>query len=374
MYILSIDTSCDDTSVAISNDLNIIANVFWSKIKTHEKWGGVVPNEAKRQHEEFLPHAVDECLKEANRKLDDSFGLTKIDYFAVTYGPGLAVALEPGIKIAKELSRKYNKPLVAVNHMAGHIYAVLARDENNIPLSDLAEFEFPLLALTISGGHTDLIFMKDDLDFKVIGTKLDDALGECIDKVGRILGLPFPAGKYLEEIAIKGNPKSYKLPRPMSGSQDLNFSYSGLKTSVLYMIRKYVEQKHGIKLDDKLKITDLSSYLDESEIQNFASSFQIAAFESLNIKIRLALSKYKVKSLVVGGGVIANQTLRLLIDNICREFKTNFYYPKPFYLCTDNAAMIAIAAFYYIKNNKNVYNYNELDKIDRVPGLSIEKL
>lgn len=365
MKILSIDTSCDDTSVAISENKNILANVFWSKMKLHTKWGGVVPNEAKRQHEEFLEPAINQVLEDSRLKITD------IDYFAVTYGPGLAVALEAGIKKAKELAIKYNKPLVAVDHMVGHIYANLAHDEKSSPLSNLDDFEFPLIALTISGGHTELVLMESHLNFKIIGSKIDDALGECIDKVGRILGMPFPAGKYIEEAAEKGNRNICKFPIPMLKSDNFNFSYSGLKTAVLYKVRDHILKAHNIKLDQTIKITNFSSYLDKEDINNFAASFQYSAFEEIVSKVEKALIQYNPKMFIVGGGVIANKTLRLLLEEICKKYNTPLYYPLPFWLCTDNAAMIAIAAYYYITNNVGIYSNSKLDLVDRIPGLKI---
>lgn len=375
MKILAIDTSCDDTSVAISENLNILSNVFWSKMKLHSDWGGVVPHEAKRQHDEFLDPAIKKALSDASvilaRSESKPLTLKEIDYFAVTYGPGLAVALESGIKKAKELAIKYNKPLIAVDHMVGHIYANLAHDENSIPLSNLKDFEFPLLALTISGGHTDLVLMDNHLNFSIVGTKIDDAIGECIDKVGRILGFGFPAGKEVDEAASKGNSKAFKLPVPMANSDDLNFSYSGLKTAVLYKVRDFAKDAQNTEFDQKIKIIDYSKYLSEQNINDFAASFLHAAFEEVKIKVKLAIEKHNPKMLVVGGGVIASKNLRIILESVCKSYNMPLYYPVPFWLCTDNAAMIAIAANFYIKNNFNIYTGDNINLIDRVPNLKI---
>lgn len=362
MKILAIDTSCDDTSVAISDGLNILANVFWSKMKLHSDWGGVVPIEAKRQHEQFLDPAIQECLKQANLKLE------QIDYIAITYGPGLAIALEAGITKAKELSKTYNKKIVAVNHMIGHVYSVLARDNEGNPISDLHDFEFPLLALTISGGHTDMYLMTDHLKFQNIGQTLDDSVGEAIDKVGRMLGMGFPAGAKIEESAKKGDASKFKFPRPLSDSMDLNWSFSGLKTAVLYQVRKIVgDYSHKPQKGD-FKLEDASDMLDENTIYDISASFQQAAIDSLLIKVEKALKNHKPKMLVVGGGVIANKTLRDQLDTLTKKYSTPLFFPKPIWLCTDNASMIAVAGYFYAKENRFVKN---LDELDRVPALTI---
>lgn len=364
MKILAIDTSCDDTSVAISEDLKIISNVFWSKIKTHEKWGGVVPNEAKRQHEEFLDPAIEEALNQAKLEMKD------IELIAVTFGPGLAVALEAGVRKAKELAQNYNIPLVPINHMIGHIYSNLSRDKNNISFSGLNEFKFPLFALTISGGHTDLYIMKDHFKFDHLAYTLDDAIGESFDKVGRLLGLGFPAGSKIEQLALEGDSTKYIFPKPMSNTPELKWSYSGLKTAVLYEVKKlqgeYITKpgKHVYKMEDE------SSNLSHNQIADLAASFQKAAIEALLIKIRLAFKIYPdVKTLVIGGGVIANTTLRNQLQELCEEVKVDLYYPKPMWLCTDNAAMIATAAYYNFKHGKVPDNF---DSIERIPNLGIQ--
>ncbi len=363
MKILAIDTSCDDTSVAISEDLRILANVFWSKIKTHEKWGGVVPNEAKRQHEEFLDPAIEESLNQSALKLEE------IDAIAVTYGPGLAVALEAGVKKAKELASNYKKPLIPVNHMIGHIYSNLSRDINNNSLSGLTEFKFPLFALTISGGHTDLYLMKNHFEFEHLAYTLDDAIGESFDKVGRLLGLGFPAGAKIELLAQAGDPNRYAFPRPMSNSQEFRWSYSGLKTAVLYEVKKIQGEYHSKPGKNVYKLEDESSKLTEKETVDLAASFQQAAIETLLNKIEMAYKKYSdVKTIVIGGGVIANTTLRDQLKNLSDNYGVEIYYPKPMWLCTDNAAMIATAAHFYFDYGLVEKN---IDSLQRVPGLSI---
>ena len=362
MRILAIDTSCDDTSVAISDDLNILANVFWSKMKLHSKWGGVVPAEARRQHKEFLGPAIDEVCKQAK------LSLNKIDIFAVTQGPGLAIALEAGIAKAKELANEHKKPLIAVNHMIGHIYSNLTQDSNGKPYAGLDKFEFPLLALTISGGHTDLYLMKGHLEFEHLGQTLDDAVGEAFDKIGRMLGMGFPAGAEIEKSAQEGNPSTFQFPRPLSNSQDYNWSYSGLKTAVLYEVQKIIGDYKVKQGKGQFKFIDISDKLDKETINDIAASFQEAAIESLLIKVKRAVEAYKPKMFVVGGGVIANTTLRRSLEDTLFLTNTPLYYPKPIWLCTDNAAMIATAAYFYAKENKFVKNSRELD---RIPNLKI---
>jgi|LakMenEpi03Aug12_release.lakeMendotaPanAssembly.Ray.scaffolds.fasta_scaffold00232_72 N6-L-threonylcarbamoyladenine synthase len=368
MKILAIDTSCDDTSVAISDNRKILSNVFWSKLKVHNDWGGVVPSEAKRQHEEFLEPAIETALKEASLDIKD------IDAIAVTYGPGLAIALEAGIKKAKDLAIKYDKKLIAVNHMIGHIYASLAEDSNGESLSSpnsIPDFEFPALALTISGGHTDLYLMKDHLDFEHIGRTLDDAVGESFDKVGRMLGMGFPAGAKIEAAAKNGNEKTFNFPRPLSNTNDFNWSYSGLKTAVLYEIKKLLGEYEAKPEKNKFKLEDISNKLTEDQVNNIAAAFQAAASDSLIIKIKKAIeANHQIKMIIVGGGVIANQNIRNKIEHIANQYNIKLTYPKPMWLCTDNASMIAIAAYYYAQKNLFIENEN-INQLDRIPNLEI---
>lgn len=365
MKILAIDTSCDDTSVALSEDRKILANEFWSKLKLHSDWGGVVPNEAKRQHSEFLPKVIDKVLTDAGIKIED------IDAVAVTYGPGLAIALEPGIAKAKEIAEKYDKPLIAVNHMIGHVYANLAQDFEGNTLSLVEDFEFPALALTASGGHTDLYLMGKHLDFKHIGETLDDAIGESFDKVGRLLGMGFPAGAAIEKAASKGNSEAFNFPRPLSNTDDYNWSFSGLKTAVLYQVKKLTGEYHSKPEKGTYKLANTGDELTESQINDVAAAFQAAAFDSLIIKLKKAIKNYKPKTLIIGGGVIANSTLRSKLEKLALENDIQLTYPTPMWLCTDNAAMIAIAAYYMTQILEDKAYHNNLDTLDRVPNLEI---
>jgi len=361
MIILAIDTSCDDTSVAISSDRKILANVFWSKIKLHSDWGGVVPSEAKRQHEEFLEPAIAQALKDANITLEE------VDYFAVTYGPGLAIALEPGLQKAKDLAIKYNKPLIPVNHMIGHIYSSLAYDHDGNKCGAYEDFVFPALALTISGGHTDLYLMTEHMKFEHIGFTLDDAIGEAFDKVGRLLGMGFPAGYKIELAAKNGDPKRFTLPIPLKDTHDFNWSYSGLKTAVLYELAKLSDDYHPGQQKGVLKFNDTSNNLKQKDIEDMSASFQDAAIKALLNKVNKAITKHKPKMLIVGGGVIANQHLRTGLTELCKKHEIKLNYPTPMWLCTDNAAMIAIAGYYSGFDLKAT----EINTIDRAPSLSI---
>lgn len=365
MKILAIDTSCDDTSVAISEDRKILANEFWSKLKVHKEFGGVVPIEAKRQHEEFLPLVIEKALQDAGISIQD------LDAIAVTYGPGLAIALEPGIAKAKEIADKYQKPLIAVNHMIGHIYANLAQDMEEKTLSLIDEFKFPALALTISGGHTDLYLMENHFKFKLIGQTLDDSIGEAFDKVGRTLGFGFPAGRAIEERSTQGNDSAFIFPRPLAHSNDYNWSYSGLKTAVLYQIKKLTGEYHAKPGKGTYKMEDLAAQLSGQQINDIAASFQKAAVNSLVSKVKKAVQELNPKMLIVGGGVIANTMIRTELEKVSVENGIQITYPKPMWLCTDNAAMIAIAAYYMTQSLEDKAYHNDLDTLDRVPNLEI---
>ncbi|OGC52421.1 tRNA (adenosine(37)-N6)-threonylcarbamoyltransferase complex transferase subunit TsaD [candidate division WWE3 bacterium RIFCSPLOWO2_01_FULL_39_13] len=362
MKILAIDTSCDDTSVAVSENLSIKSNVFWSKIKEYAKWQGVMPLEAKRQHEEFLPAATEECFNTAKLSCSD------VDAVAVTQGPGLAIALEAGISCAKNISQKYKIPLIAVNHMAGHIYSCLARDENNKPFSGIEDFEFPLIALTVSGGHTDLYLMTDHLKFSHIGETIDDAVGESFDKVGRMLGMEYPAGPKIELSAKLGDKMRYKFPRPLMDQDNFNFSFSGLKTAVLYQILSILGKYKSKPGKKAFKVDDLSQNLSTDTINDLAASFQQAAIDCLVERSEKAVKKYKPKMFIVGGGVIANSALREQVENMAERNRIPLYYPKPLWLCTDNAAMIAAVAYFYAQKRDFV---KSPQAIDRIPNLAI---
>lgn len=313
IYILAIESSCDETSIAIvKNGVEVITNIVSSQINVHELFGGVVPEIASRMHIENITIVLDQALKTSGMSMDD------INAIAVTYGPGLIGSLLVGLQAAKTLSFIYNKPLVPVHHIAGHIYA------NNIGKA----MNFPLISLVVSGGHTELVLMKENYSFEYIGGTLDDAVGECYDKVARVIGLAYPGGPKLDALAHTGI-DSYNLPLPLD-DDSYNFSFSGLKSSVINL--KHNEEQRGNKINDA----------------NLAASFQNRVIKILTKKTMKALKKYNVDNLIIAGGVSANKGLRDEFKKLCDENNINLSIPDLKY-CTDNAAMIGAAGYYAYK-------------------------
>lgn len=323
VYILAIESSCDETSVAIvRNGKDVVAITINTQIKVHENYGGVVPEIASRMHAENITIVLNETLKKAQMTMEE------MDAIAVTYGPGLMGSLLVGVEAAKTLSLIYNKPLIAVNHLAGHIYA--NNLENNM--------EFPLLALIISGGHTDIVYMPANYQFEVLGTTLDDAIGEVYDKVARVLGLKYPGGPNVEKMASNGNP-SYKLPIPMH-DDSLNMSFSGLKSSVINLVHNELQRNREINKKD------------------LACSFQKTATDELVRKLELAIQKTNIKNVIIAGGVSANMYIRDEITKLSEKYDIKVSVPKLLY-CTDNAAMIGAAAYpLYLKGHFAKLNLN----------------
>lgn len=310
IYILAIESSCDETSVSIiKNGKDEIATVVLSQIDIHKKFGGVVPEIASRNHVENITIVLDECLHKANMKIED------MDAIAVTYGPGLAGSLLVGVECAKTLSMLYNKPLIAVHHIAGHIYA--NRFES--------ELKFPLICLVISGGHTEIIYMKENYSFEKIGGTLDDSVGESYDKVARVIGVPYPGGPMIDKYAHMGK-HTYNLPLPMD-DDSYNFSFSGIKSAVINLAHN--EKQRG----NEINIYDLST------------SFQDVVVDVLTKKTMKAVKEYNVKQLLVAGGVSANSGVRERLKELCEKENVELVVPKINY-CTDNAAMIGSAAYY----------------------------
>lgn len=313
VYILGIESSCDETSVSIvKNGTQEIATVISTQIDVHSYYGGVVPEIASRQHVKVITMILEECLTKASMTMDD------IDAIACTYGPGLIGSLLIGIEAAKTLSFVYNKPLVPVHHIAGHIYAS----------SLVKQLSFPVLALVVSGGHTELIEMKDHYQFEKLGGTLDDAIGECYDKVARVIGLEYPGGPKLDKLASLGK-KTYSLPVPLKDNS-YNFSFSGLKSAVINLAHKTKQR------NEKLNKEDL------------ACSFQSVAIESIINKTKKALLDKDIKQLIVAGGVAANSGLRNEVEKLGKELEVDVTIP-PFKFCTDNATMIAAAGYYAYK-------------------------
>lgn len=348
--ILGIDTSCDETSASIVKGLRVLSNVISSQVELHRKYGGVVPSIAKREHEERLEPVILEALSNASRVLKNKISLKDIDAVAVTYGPGLAIALETGIRKAKEISKEYDKPLIAVNHMEGHLLSSLAENSKGKGNISLSKIKFPCLGFLLSGGHTELILINDIGSYKVIGQTVDDAVGEAYDKVARMLGLGYPGGKVLSEFAKKGDSEIFTLPVPMSKDPSLNLSFSGLKTAVYYMVKR-IEEKRPLK---KKEILDLSA------------GFERSAITSLKIKLNKAIKEYSPKMIFVGGGVSSSARVRNGLRSIAKKHDIPIYFPFLKNLYTDNGAMIAVAGYFkYIDKT-----YSD-DSLDRSPNLSL---
>lgn len=317
VYILGIESSCDETSASIvKNGVEEIATVISSQIDVHKNYGGVVPEIASRHHVKNITMVLEECLTKANMTMDD------IDAIAITYGPGLIGSLLIGLEAAKTLSFVYNKPLVPVHHIAGHIYA------NSL----VKPLEFPLLAVVVSGGHTELIEMKKHYDFQKLGGTLDDAIGECYDKVARVIDLEYPGGPKLDKLAAIGKP-TYDLPVPLK-DDSYNFSFSGLKSAVINLAHN--EEQRG----NELRKEDL------------ACSFQKVAVESIINKVRKAITEKNIKHVIVAGGVAANNGLRTAMTELCNELNVDLSIP-PMKYCTDNGTMIAAAGYFaYLEGRK----------------------
>jgi len=344
MHILAIDTSCDETSVAVTDGRKVLSNVIYSQVLLHKKWGGVVPSIAKRAHEERINFVVESACHP--RGGGDPELLNSIDYIAVTQGPGLAVALEVGIKKAKELAKKYRKKLIAVNHLEGHIYSAFVQNSQGNPKRD---FNFPYLALIISGGHTEFVIFKNHFEYEIIGQTLDDAAGEALDKAAKLLGLGYPGGPVLERLAKEvRNKDGHNFPRPMLKSKDLNFSFSGLKTSFYYFLKNNPNQTSEVKL--------------------LASSFQEAVFDTLIKKTEKAIKFTTINQLIVVGGVVANFRLRKLMRDLIKKYNGEVLFPSYKYLTGDNAAMIGIVAGF--KAEKSLF-VEDVGRLDRIPRMSL---
>lgn len=314
MYIMAFESSCDETSISIVKDgVEEIATSLVTQMYTHANYGGVVPEIASRMHVESITLVIDDVLKKANMKIDD------IDAFAVSYGPGLIGSLLIGLLAAKTCAFIYNKPLIKVNHMAGHIYA------NNL----IKRLEFPLISLVISGGHTDLYYMDKDYSFNRIGGTLDDAVGEAYDKVARVLGIPYPGGPSVDSLAHIGR-DSYDLPIPLDDNS-FNFSFSGLKSAVINL--KHNEEQRGKNIVK----------------EDLACSFQNRVVNILVKKTLRALKKYNCNRLIIAGGVSANKGIRDEFERVCKENNIELIVPS-LNLCTDNGAMIGAAAYYAYLN------------------------
>lgn len=332
MKILSIETSCDETAAAIIQDGRILSSVIASQAQLHSQYGGVVPEVAAREHVPAILPTIKLALKNSRTKLAD------LNVIAVTQGPGLSTALSVGVDAAKALSLALNKPLLPINHMAAHIYANFVEE---VP-------DFPALILIVSGGHTMLVLMTGHGKYKIVGETLDDAAGEAFDKTAKLLGLGYPGGPMISKLAIDGNPEAFDFPRPMLNTTDLKFSFSGLKTAVLYEVQKHKK-------------------ISPQMTKDMAASVQTAIIETLIGKTHQAIVKYKPKTIMLGGGVAANKMLREQFIRLSDELGLACSIPPAQY-CTDNAAMIGLAAYYAIKAKKA--KYSDSFKVD--PNLPLK--
>ena len=328
--ILGIETSCDETAAAVVEDgRKILSNVVASQIDLHRQYGGVFPEVASRQHILTIMPVIRQAMAEAELDWDD------LDAIAVTYGPGLPGSLLVGVNTAKGLAYGRGLPLIGINHIEGHIYA------NWLMVDDSPqEIAFPLLALVVSGGHTELILMTDHGQYQRLGHTLDDAAGEAFDKVGRLLGLEFPGGPAIERVARGGNPLAFKLPRAwLKGTYD--FSFSGLKTAVLRIVQKYENKVPSASADSarnrRIVVFQAPSVVRQLPVANLAASFQDSVIDVLVEKARMAAEEHQVKLIMLAGGVAAN---RLLRQQMAERSALPVLHPPPA-LCTDNAAMIA---------------------------------
>jgi N6-L-threonylcarbamoyladenine synthase len=346
MIILAIETSCDDTSVAVLKvtgenipgsgpKFKILSNIISSQVKLHEQYGGVFPSLAKREHEKNLPLVFDQALRKA--------GNPKIDLIGITYGPGLEPCLWVGVNFANDIAKKLKVPIAKINHIEAHI---LANFVCKSPKIKTAKQIFPAISLIVSGGHTQIILMKDFNQYQIIGETRDDAAGECFDKVARILGLGYPGGPIISKLANMKAPRismPMRLPRPMMSHKNYDFSFSGLKTAVLYDFKKRPQE-----------IAKSPAY-----IQKMCTEAQQAIIDVLISKTIKAAKDFRAKSLILGGGVTSNDELKKQFKaKIKKEFlKINFLVPKAD-LCTDNAAMVGVCAYYKFLNNQIQNNYN----------------
>lgn len=337
MKILAIETSCDETSASVTeNGRKVLSNVISSQIPIHAKFNGVVPELASRAHIQNVNVVIKSALEQANINFDNFS--EKIDYICCTYGPGLAGSLLVGVMSAKTLAYIYNKPLVPVNHIEGHMYSAAIENKALKP---------PFLSVVISGGHTELVIVKDYGKYVFLGGTRDDACGEAFDKVAKILGLSYPGGPLIDKLADLGNPKSVNFTRPLlKGCWD--FSFSGIKTAVLNYSKKVDIKKQAV-------------------INDICAGFRQAVAETLVYKAFEAVEKYSLKSVVLGGGVSCNSLIRKMFKEYAVKNKVKIFIPSPVF-CTDNAAMIAVAAYYKISSK--YYKIN--DQINIKPSLELE--
>jgi len=331
MLILGIESSCDETSVALVKDgKKVLANLVSSQIEIHRKYGGVVPEVASRQHLKTINPLLAQALKQSEKKKEE------IDAIAVTFAPGLQGSLMIGLMVAKTLAWLWKKPLIGVNHLEGHMYAAFIENE----------IEPPAMVLLVSGGHTENILFSGYGKYKLCGKTKDDAVGEAFDKVARLLGLPYPGAPYIDQAAQKGNPEKFHFTEAIPDSND--FSFSGIKTAVLY------------------KINELKKNQDFLPINDLAASFSKSVADTLVKKTLKAAKKNEVNKIIITGGVAANSQLRKKMADECKKEDFSLFLPTMKY-CTDNAAMIAAAAYYKFISGSTAMDGMNLKAVSRLP-------
>lgn len=321
--ILAIESSCDDTSAAVISDCNLRSNVIASQ-KVHEQYGGVVPELASRAHQQNIIPVIHEALKQANLKKEE------LNAIAFTRGPGLMGSLLVGTSFAKGFSQALNIPLIEVNHLQGHIMAHFIQEKGEEKKTP----KFPFICLLVSGGNSQIVLVKSYKEMEIIGQTIDDAAGEAFDKCAKVMGLPYPGGPIIDKLAKEGNPKAFTFAKPQI--PDYNYSFSGLKTSFLYLLRD------NLKEDEKFI---------ENNLNDLCASLQSTVVDILMSKLKKAVKDYGIKEVAVAGGVSANSALRAAFEDYSQRYKWNIYIPK-FSYTTDNAAMVAIVGYFkYLDND-----------------------
>lgn len=320
MYILGIETSCDETSAAIIKDGKIISNIIFSQIDTHKIFGGVVPELAAREHLSKLPAVIDGALKKAKIKMKD------IGSIAVTYGPGLAGSLIVGLSYAKALAYSLKINYIGVNHLEAHLLS---------PFLEYDDFDFPFIGMVVSGGHTNIYVAKALGEYELIGSTRDDAAGEAFDKVAKMLGLEYPGGPSISKAALRGNAEKIVFPQAFMKDKSFDFSFSGVKTSVLY----YIDRNR-----EKIKKGEITA-------NDIAAAFQKAVVRTLVNKIKRVYKIYRMNKIALTGGVAANKFLKDEINNFVKDRDVKVYIPSPV-LCTDNAAMVGYTGYLYLRLKK----------------------
>lgn len=334
IYVLAIESSCDETAAAVvKNGREVLSNIISSQIDLHTIYGGVVPEIASRKHIENIDVVIENALNKANKTLEE------IDLIAVTYGPGLVGALLVGVSVAKALAFTLNKPLLGVHHIKGHVAANFIENKGLEP---------PFICLIVSGGHTNLVLVKDYNDFEIIGKTRDDAAGEAFDKVARSVGLGYPGGPKIDKKAKEGNSKAIVFPKAKVNDNKYDFSFSGIKSAVLNY------QNQASMKGEEINVADM------------VASFQKAVVDVLVEHTIMAAKEYGINTIALAGGVAANSCLRESIEKECKKYDFSLCYPSLIY-CTDNAAMIGAAAYFdYIKGKRDTWDLNA------VPSLKLE--